>query len=75
MNRPGYNICRYWTNFWQSIVNLQQNILEKLLNKFVVKIFTLLLAHFATKLLNYSRRHSECLNILKKSEIDDILLW
>ena len=36
-------------------------------------IFTLLLAPFASKLVNYSR-HSESLNIRKNSEIDDIFL-
>ena len=39
----------------------------------VVHIFTLLLAPFASKLVNYSR-HSESLNIRKNSEIDDIFL-
>ena len=48
--------------------------LEKLLYKFVVHIFTLLLAPFVSKLVNYSR-HSESLNIRKNSEIDDIFLW
>ena len=50
-----------------------KTFLEKLLQKFVVYIFTLLLAHFASKLVN-SSHHSESLNIRKNSEIDDILL-
>ena len=41
--------------------------------KFVVHIFTLLLASFASILVTYSR-HSESLNIRKNSEIDDIFL-
>ena len=41
--------------------------------KFVVHIFTLLLALFAAKLVNYSW-HSESLNIPMNSEID-IFLW
>ena len=47
--------------------------LEKLFLKFVVYIFTLLLAPFASKLVNYWR-HSESLNIRKNSKIDDIFL-
>ena len=43
--------------------------LKKILQKFVVHIFTLLLA----PLVNFSR-HSEFLNIQKNSEIDDIFL-
>ena len=46
---------------------------KKLCKKFVVHIFTLLLASFAFNLVNYSR-HSESLNIRKNSEIDDIFL-
>ena len=47
--------------------------LKKLLYKSLVHIFTLLLKHFAFKLVNYSRQ-SEYLNIRKNSEIDDIFL-
>ena len=28
---PWYNICMYWTNFWQPTVYVQQNIFEKIL--------------------------------------------
>ena len=41
--------------------------LEKLLQKCVVHIFTLLLALFTSKLVNYSR-HSETLNLWKNSK-------
>ena len=41
--------------------------LEKVLYKFIVHIFTLLLAHFASKLVNYLR-HSETLNFRKNSK-------
>ena len=47
--------------------------LKKHLKKFVIHIFTLLLALFVPKLVNYSR-HSESLNIRKNSKIDDIFL-
>ena len=47
--------------------------LKKLLKKFVILFFTLLLVHFASKLVNYS--HSESFNIRKNSEIDDSFLW
>ena len=73
INRPGYVICMYWTKFWQPTVNVQQNIFEKVLQKFVLHNFTLLLAPSASKLVNYSR-HSEYINIRKISEIDDIFL-
>ena len=59
INRPGHNIRMYWTNFWQPTVHVEQYIFEKkLLEKLVAHIFTLLLAPFASKLVNYSR-HSE----------------
>ena len=29
INRPGYNIRMYWTNFWQPAIHVQQNIFEK----------------------------------------------
>ena len=29
INRPGHNICMYWTNFWQSTAHVKQNIFEK----------------------------------------------
>ena len=45
--------------------------LKKLLQKIVVHIFTLLLAPFASKLVNFSRQ-SESLNNRKNFEIDDI---
>ena len=47
--------------------------LKKLLEKFVFHTFMLLLAPFASKLVNYSR-HRESLKIRKNSEIDDISL-
>ena len=31
INRPGYNIRMYWTNFWQLTVHVQENIFEKTL--------------------------------------------
>ena len=31
INRPGHNICMYWTNFWQPTVHVQQNIFKKTL--------------------------------------------
>ena len=31
INRPGYNIRMYWTNFWQSSVHVHQNIFERTL--------------------------------------------
>ena len=34
----------------------QQNFLVKILQKFIANIFTLLLTHFASKLVNYSLR-------------------
>ena len=45
--------------------------LKNLFKKFVDHIFTLLLAPFSSKLVNYSR-HSESLNIQKNPKIDDI---
>ena len=36
-------------------------------------MLTILLVHFASRLVNYSR-HSETLNIRKNSKIDDIFL-
>ena len=64
------------TNFWQPTVHVQQNILKK----FLVYIFTFLLAPFAPKLVIYSRhsewvfesRHSEWVFELLK--IDKLLL-
>ena len=47
--------------------------MKKLIKKLVVDIFTLLLADFAPKLVNYSR-HSESLNIRKNCEIVGIFL-
>ena len=64
INRPGYNISIYKTNFWQPAVHVQQNIFEKTLLEFVVHIYALLLAPFASTLVNFSR-HSEALNIWK----------
>ena len=29
INRPGYNICMYWTNFRQPTAHVQQNIFGK----------------------------------------------
>ena len=58
-------------NFWLPTVHLQQNIFEKLLLKLIAHIFALLLAPFASKLINYLR-HSESLYIRKNSEIDDL---
>ena len=52
----------YWTNFRQPTAHVQQNIFEETLYKFVVYIFTLVLAPFTSKLFNYSC-HSESLNI------------
>ena len=48
-----------------------KHFLTKLLKKFVVHIFTLLLAHFTSNLVNYYR-HSETLNIRKN---DMTMLW
>ena len=47
--------------------------LKNLLQKFVVHIYTLLLASFSSKLIKYLR-HSESFNIRKNSEIGDIFL-
>ena len=66
MNLP-YSIRMYWTNFWQPTVHVQQNIFEKLLYKLVAHIFTLLLAPFSSKFVNYSR-YSETLNFRKNSK-------
>ena len=60
INRPDHNMHMYWTNFWQStiafIYNMYNKIfLKKLLLKFIVSIFTLLLAPFSLKFVNYSR--------------------
>ena len=70
LNRLGYNICMYWTNFWLPTAHVQQNILKK---KFIDHIFTFLFAPFASEFVNFLR-HSESLNIRKISEIDDIFL-
>ena len=51
----------------------KKTFLKKLLQKLVVHIFTLLLAHFASKSVNYSR-HSESLNNRKNAEINDIFI-
>ena len=66
INRPGYNIRIYWPKFWQPTVHVYQIFLKKLLEKIVVLIFTLLLASFASKSVNYSRP-SDPLNYLWKS--------
>ena len=73
INRPGYNIRMYWTNFWQPTVHVQQNMFEKTLIKWVVHTFTNLLAPFVPKLFNYLR-HSKSLNIRKNCQIADIFL-
>ena len=58
----------------QSTVHVEQNIfLKKLLQKLEVHIFTLLLAPFTPKLINYSRQ-SKSLNIWKNCEIAYIFL-
>ena len=66
MNLP-YSICMYWTNVWQPTVHVQQNIFEKTLKMLVVHIFTLLLAPFVPKLVNYLR-YSETLKFRKNSK-------
>ena len=47
--------------------------MKNLLQNFEVNIFTLLLAPFRFKLVNFSR-HGESLNIRKNSDFDDILI-
>ena len=66
MNLP-YSVRLYWASFWQPTVHVQQNIFEKILQKLVASIFTLILAPFTSKVINYSRR-SESLNIRKNSK-------
>ena len=70
INRLDHNI---WMNFWQPPVHAKR-FSDKLLVIFLVHIFTLLLAYFASKLFNYSR-HSETFKIQKNSVIGDISLW
>ena len=69
-NRPRHNICTYvmiqWTNFDRRLLTYKKIFLKKylkkvVLSKFVFQIFTLLLAPFASKLVNYSQ-HIESLN-------------
>ena len=50
INRPGNNIRMYWPNFWWSTLHVQQIFLKKLLLKFVVHIFTLLLTPFCVQI-------------------------
>ena len=66
INCPAYNIRMYWTNFRQPTAHVQQDIFGKTLIKICSYIFTLLLAPFASKLVNYSR-HSESLKYVWKS--------
>ena len=66
--RPGYK----WT-FDSRPFMYSKTFLKKLLQNFVVHIFTLLLAPLTSKLV-YISRHSEPLDIRKNSEIDDISL-
>ena len=63
----------YWTIFWQPTVHVQQNIFEKLLKELVAHVFTVLLAHLASKLVNHSR-HSETLKLSDEFVIDAIFL-
>ena len=58
---------------WYGDSRIYKNDLLTIPFKFVVHIFTLLLAPFASELINYPR-HSESLNIRKNSDIDDIFL-
>ena len=59
--------------FYSWLLIYNKIILKKLFEKVVVHIFTLLLAHFTSKLVNYSW-HSESLNNWKNYEIDHIFL-
>ena len=52
---------------------IKKIFLKKLLWRFVVHISTILLAPFASKLVNFSRQ-GESFNIRNNSEIDDIFL-
>ena len=67
-NRPGHSIRMYWTNLWQPTAPIQLNVFEELQYKFVVHIFTLLLANFTPKLVSFSK-HSEPLKYVLKSTI------
>ena len=64
INRPGHNIRMYYVLNEFSIADCSymynKIFLEKLLQKFVLHLFTLLLAPFTPKLVYYSR-HSESL--------------
>ena len=70
INHPGHNMCKQRTITSQPITHLQENTFGKSLIKF---FFTLLLASFASPLVNYSG-HSKAFKIKKNSEIDDIFL-
>ena len=73
INRPGYNIST-GRIFDSRPLIYNKKFLKKHFLKFVVHIFTLLLAPFASKWVNYSGQN-ENLNMQKNSEIDDIFLW
>ena len=60
-------ICAEWTFDSRPFIH-NKIFLKKLLKQFVANIFTLLLAPFASLLVNYSQ-HSESLNIWKNPEI------
>ena len=36
INRPGYNICLYWANFWQPTIHVQQKVSEKTLKEVLI---------------------------------------
>ena len=61
----------YWRNIWQPTVHVQQYIFDKLLYKLVLRIFTLLLAPFAPKLVNYSMHSDSLKNRREMSSISE----
>ena len=72
-----YSIRMYWTNFWQPTVHVLQNIFEKLLQKFLVHIFTLLFGTFCAQIGQLFEEQwvfKICLKINKSlsSTVDDL---
>ena len=67
--RVFFNLCRFYL-FWSYRFNQNKpsRLLSTLLQKLIDHIFTLHLAPFASKLVNYSR-HSESLNYVRYRQI------